>query len=207
MKIVEFAPVSESVDDADLGTRATGAHISSILIVQQKSAGLERLCPFKSGRGHQSTSNRRNAVRKDLEGIAENITVRPRSNCAFDIQTCDNYAEMRCWHKVILSFPYPDIGNTRHAVLDYLNSDEDPQGVIYGDRWVWDVLDSNTGTISLGGSSSSVIVPGRSVEDYEFYVRDRDVVTTLALMWPDCKIWRGESRNLVDEQVFITFFS
>jgi hypothetical protein len=45
------------------------------------------------------------------------------------------------------------------------------------------------------------------VEDYEFYVRDRDVVTTLALMWPDCKIWWGESRNLVDEQVFITFFS
>jgi hypothetical protein len=154
-------------------------------------------------------------TRPDLKGQVEKLTVRNGLNRAFDPLTCDNPAEMRQWHRVIISTHYHDHADLWHTIHKYLYQDEqDDQtayehGVIMGSRWLYEPKSTRTHFVPMGNNQwAQLPVMEDTIQDREFYVRDPDLVTSLKLLWPhNVKIWWGESRERVSESVYQDLFS
>jgi hypothetical protein len=62
-------------------------------------------------------------TRPDLKGEVSNLTVRDGLYRLFDPDTCDNPAEMRQWHRVIISVPYHDHADLWDTIHKYLYQD------------------------------------------------------------------------------------
>lgn len=153
-------------------------------------------------------------TRPDLKGQVEKLTVRDGLYRLIDPHTCDNPAEMRQWHRVIISVPYHDHADLWDTIDKYLYQDDhDDQteyehGVIMGHRWLYEPISTRTQFVPMGNNQwAQMPVMEDTIQDREFYVRDSALVTGLKLLWPNnVKIWWGESRERVTESVYNELF-
>ena len=152
-------------------------------------------------------------TRPDLKDQVERLTVRGGLNRGFHMELCDNPAEMRHWHRVVISLPYgPEEVEIRDSIMSILypdhEDDQDERNVIMSRRWLYEPKSTRTIPVNMGNNQIAMMpVKEPTIQDYEFYVRDDHKVMSLQLMWPNIvKVWRGDTRLCITESVYDDLF-